>query len=79
MSQSRKTRLAARLKAAREEIGWARRQLAIRGEWCSESNIRAMEEGSRSIPPPFLEWVERLAKFHRSNPPPPDGGRVDND
>jgi ribosome-binding protein aMBF1 (putative translation factor) len=58
-----------RLRIAREQIGWSKRQLAailVR----SESSIRAIEDGTYSPSMDVIAWIERLADAHRENPPP---------
>ncbi len=70
VSQARRNALARRLVRAREEIGWKRRELARISGWCGESNLRDMELGNVPVPLVFLDWLERLARFHRDNPCP---------
>ena len=36
----------------------------------SERAVRRWYAGNQPIPPPIADWLERLAKFHKENPPP---------
>lgn len=51
-----------KLKAARETVGWTRRQMGRR-IGIAESNLRNMEMGLRQVRTDILDWAEMVALF----------------
>lgn len=60
-----------RMSEARTAIGWTGRYLSRIIGIKSDLGIREREAGIRSIPEEFLQWIEKVAAFHKKNPPPP--------
>lgn len=58
-----------RLRAALHALGWSQRDLAKQLVRDSRQ-VRRWGAGEYPVPPPVLAWLETLAAFHRSNPPP---------
>jgi len=58
-------------RAALEEIGWSRRQLAQRLE-CDTKLANRWATGGAPIPPQIARWLEQLARVLERNPPPND-------
>ena len=58
-----------RLRAIRERMHLPVRSLA---RWAdiSETSIRQMEAGERSIPAAFGAWIEALERWQKKHPPP---------
>jgi len=59
----------AELVAAREAIGWTRRQTALQ-IGCSPSLLQAMEGGKVTIPDQIADWLTKLAAVHQTFPKP---------
>jgi len=58
-----------RLRQIRERMHLPVRSLA-RWATISETSIRQMEAGERSIPAAFGDWIESLGRWQEKNPPP---------
>lgn len=59
----------ARMKEIRERMHLPVRSLA-RWASVSETSLRQMEAGQRSIPAAFGEWLEALGRWQEKHPPP---------
>lgn len=60
---------ATRLSTALDALNWSGRSLALLlGK--NERTVRRWVSGDCDVPADVLAWVERLADFHRVNPPP---------
>jgi ribosome-binding protein aMBF1 (putative translation factor) len=58
-------------RAALEEIGWSRRQLAQRLE-CDTQLANRWAAGGAPIPPSVARWLEQLVRALERTPPPDD-------
>jgi len=58
-------------RAALEEIGWSRRQLAQRLD-CDTKLANRWAVGQAPIPPPVARWLEQLTRAIERTPPPND-------
>jgi ribosome-binding protein aMBF1 (putative translation factor) len=58
-----------RMNAALHILGWSQRDLAKQLQRDSRQ-VRRWGAGEYPVPPLVLAWLETLAAFHRSNPPP---------
>ena len=58
-------------RAALDQIGWSRRQLAQRLE-CDTKLANRWATGSAPIPPSVARWLERRVRDDLREPPPTD-------
>lgn len=57
------------MRVIRERMHLPVRSLA-RWAGVSESSLRQMEAGRRSIPAPFAAWLDQLGRWQKKFPPP---------
>ncbi|MGD0106324.1 MAG: hypothetical protein ABSC06_20125 [Rhodopila sp.] len=55
-------------RACLDQIGWSQRSLAAMLQ-IDERQVRRMAAGA-AIPEPIATWLDTLARFHESHPPP---------
>lgn len=58
-----------RLARAMDALYWGAGALAS-ALGVRETTVRRWLKGRYPVPPPITAWAERLADFHRANPPP---------
>ena len=64
-----------RLRECLDLIGWSGQGLAKRlGK--DERQVRRWASGAYGVPEPIAAWLDGLARFHASHPPPAAAGRT---